>query len=110
VSVGVGRVLGEINDRTGGALDKLEELGGFREDDPNTPIVYDENGKYVSGNESQSVGSIVRDLVQQGVSDQLATGEINEKTYGGHNLVCGCYHASSVRPRRGLCRRQERSV
>ena len=83
MSVGVGRVLGEINARTGGALDKLEELGGFREDDPNTPIVYDENGKYVSGNESQSVGSIVRDLVQQGVSDQLATGEINERRMAG---------------------------
>jgi len=83
VSVGIGRVLGEVNDRTGGALDKLEELGGFREDDPNTPIVYDENGKYVSGNESQSVGSIVRDLVQQGVSDQLATGEINERRMAG---------------------------
>ena len=73
VSVGVGRVLGEVNARTDGALDKLEELGGFREDDPNTPDI----------NESQSVGSIVRDLVQQGVSDQLATGEINERRMAG---------------------------
>ena len=73
MSVGVGRVLGEVNARTGGALDKLEELGGFREDDPNTPDI----------NESQSVGSIVRDLVQQGVSDQLATGEINERRMAG---------------------------
>ena len=83
VSVGVGRVLGEINDRTGGALDKLEELGEFREDDPNTPIVYDDDGKVISGDESQSVGSIVRDLVQQGVTDQLATGEINERRMAG---------------------------
>ena len=72
VNAGVGRILGEVNDRTDNALDKLEELGGFREDDPNT-----------QGNEAQSVGKVVRSMVQQGVSDMLVTGEINERRMAG---------------------------
>ena len=72
--VAVGRILGEVNELTGGALDSLEEIGVFTDD----TRVYGDDGKVISGSASQSVGKIARSMIQEAVASQLATGDINE--------------------------------
>jgi hypothetical protein len=73
IDVGVGRVLGEVNRLTDGALDKLEETGGFTKDTRE----YDANGKVVKGSAPVAVGKITRDLIQEAIASQLATGDID---------------------------------
>jgi hypothetical protein len=73
IDVGVGRVLGEVNRLTDGALDKLEETGGFTKDTRE----YDAKGDVVKGSAPVAVGKITRDLIQEAIASQLSTGEIS---------------------------------
>ena len=78
VQVGVGRVLGKINELTDGAIDRLEGSGQFTED----TRVYGPDGKggteVIRGSAPISVGSVAKKLITEAIASQLATGDINE--------------------------------
>ena len=74
VQVGVGRVLGKINELTDGAIDRLEGSGQFTED----TRTYDADGKVTGGSAPMSVGTVAKELITEAIASQLATGDINE--------------------------------
>ncbi len=74
VEVGVGRVLGKINELTDGAIDKLEGSGQLTED----TRTYDAEGNVDGGSAPTFVGTVAKDLITEAIASQLATGDINE--------------------------------
>ena len=76
VQVGVGRVLGRINEITNGSMDALlNENGALVSEDTR---VFNDEGEVVSGTPAVYEGNLAYDLIAEGIASQLATGEINE--------------------------------
>ena len=79
VQVGVGRVLGKINELTDGAIDKLEGSGKQLTEDTR---VYGPDGKggtkVIRGSAPRFVGTVAKELITEAIASQLATGDINE--------------------------------